>query len=793
MRKFKLVTAALLAVTMILPFTGAAFAQNEPQSSFPSKYDARDYGLVTPVKDQSPYGNCWAQATISCLETDAIKNFGFNVNDTDFSEMHLAYWVNGDSSKFNGNNVDVDNITGFDDYYFRSKFMVYKQYVDNEGKTIRFQNELNDFLSTFKYYNIEYNVFIDGENGEKSFIDTLRYDLIERKLYRLEGIISANTNPEEFEDWGLCYSMPDIQYCCEGYTNENSELKNKLYMLVTTTDENYETVNWSFPIGDVNADYVFVENNTVYITNLYEGYELGKIEKHNGNVCFINYYGDNLNNIPAEYYNSETPVAIANAPENGDIKLFFTIEQKALCFDAIADGLGLEDTDYIVASTGGGGLPYDAAAVLSTFTGISNEKNNYYTNRFDSDSGLRMRNMEVLNSQNEVKQWIMDHGSAELGYYAGGAQYETDNTVYCYETGIRDNHAVTIVGWDDNFSKNNFKVTPEGDGAWLFKNSWGTEYGDEGYYWLSYYDKSAKYFGYSVMPVDEYSNLYSYNGVVGKGLRAVDKGETFANIYEINTGEKISAVGLMTYSGENVEARIRIYPYNPDDTINAIAKGETALVDETHTLANPGYNIVDLNTAIDTVNGEKYVVAVTYNAPENDLVIFTENIFDFTYQNYLGGMIALPGESYYTFSSNLTGGLWNDASEDYGNFYINVLTKQSDPSQGTEVTIAEYEEEKTIGYRETLEYAAITQNMPSTAEVHWLVDGEDVGAGNYLTVEKPEEDYTVQAIVVDSDGNVIAESEIQTVIVKNSLFDRIIAFFADLFEKIFGGIFSGIC
>lgn len=97
----------------------------------------------------------------------------------------------------------------------------------------------------------------------------------------------------------------------------------------------------------------------------------------------------------------------------------------------------------------------------------------------------------IANDIKSVKRAIKENGAVESCYYDNSYYY---NGVSYYYNGSSDttvNHAITIVGWDDDYPKENFKasIMPENNGAWLIKNSWGKNKYDGGYMWISYEDK----------------------------------------------------------------------------------------------------------------------------------------------------------------------------------------------------------------------------------------------------------------------------------------------------------------
>ena len=126
--------------------------------------------------------------------------------------------------------------------------------------------------------------------------------------------------------------------------------------------------------------------------------------------------------------------------------------------------------------------------------------------------------------------------------------YNTKTSAQYYNNAsdIRTNHIVTLVGWDDAYSKDNFLITPPGDGAWIIKNSYGPNYGDGGFDYISYYDVSflsKDSIGYIFENDEPYDGNYQYD--LGGDIDFYNRGQLniIKNIYTAEEDTYISAFG----------------------------------------------------------------------------------------------------------------------------------------------------------------------------------------------------------------------------------------------------------
>ena len=189
-----------------------------------------------------------------------------------------------------------------------------------------------------------------------------------------------------------------------------------------------------------------------------------------------------------------------------------------------------------------------------------------------SDDSYHIQNSVIIPPRespldnSKLKEALINYGGLTVHLYGASAnnKYYNPVTHAQYYNGLGfGNHFVTLVGWDDNYSKDNFKIKPKGDGAWICKNSWGTDWGENGFFYVSYYDTtmamSAQSYGYVINSVENYTKLYQYDiGAYDRYLYDEGKIITCVNTYDATGNDLISAVGTY-FEKANDAYTIKVY------------------------------------------------------------------------------------------------------------------------------------------------------------------------------------------------------------------------------------------
>ena len=166
--------------------------------------------------------------------------------------------------------------------------------------------------------------------------------------------------------------------------------------------------------------------------------------------------------------------------------------------------------------------------------------------KFDSTSGSACTDSEI----EEIKKYIYQYGSVVMSTYmtTSSKYYNSITGGFYYNGTASTNHAVLFIGWDDNYSKDNFASTnkPSSDGAWIVQNSYGTSFGDAGYYYISYEDVHVCDFYMVIKGMDQSveNNVYSldtlgFNTFYGLTSGGVSYTSAYAmNVFTKEAGKK---------------------------------------------------------------------------------------------------------------------------------------------------------------------------------------------------------------------------------------------------------------
>jgi len=219
---------------------------------------------------------------------------------------------------------------------------------------------------------------------------------------------------------------------------------------------------------------------------------------------------------------------------------------------------------------------------------------------------------------NTVKEAIMEYGAVSIGIYQGSDELYLNPTTKAYYIGTTENspnHAVTIVGWDDDYATSNFNASPRPteNGAWIVRNSWGSSWGASGHYYVSYQEGSLNDgVVYDTVAAPDKEKIYQYDPLGLCRFVTYESADPvwFANIFTASRNEKINSVSFYT-SHANSTCTVKIYKdCGSDPTGGALAAQKSV------TVAAPGYNTVELDEEIDVLKNRKFSVVVSVALPE---------------------------------------------------------------------------------------------------------------------------------------------------------------------------------
>lgn len=335
-----------------------------------------------------------------------------------------------------------------------------------------------------------------------------------------------------------------------------------------------------------------------------------------------------------------------------------------------------------------GGNDMMAAYALASWMGAAREddlptyeelRTSYTSERhseFDLDSSLShsvdylhlsgVRRIAMADAT-DIKQAIRDNGAVSASVYYANDHYQyldsTTYAMYVSDSSLRATHAILLVGWDDNYPVDNFRVRPSRPGAWLVRNSWGADWGNDGYFWVSYEDQvlsNGNAYLFMGEPAENLDNIYQYDGSSSMFYNYVESGGSVANVYTAASNpdgvEELSSVGL-SLTAVNVQYHIQVYVGLRDATDPTSGDPQLA-TPLTGTTSYEGYYTFELPEPVVLEQGDTFSVVATLSKDTGEMVGYdVDRTYAYSWVSFVNEVA--PGQS---FEQDRAGGVWEDLS-----------------------------------------------------------------------------------------------------------------------------------
>lgn len=382
----------------------------------------------------------------------------------------------------------------------------------------------------------------------------------------------------------------------------------------------------------------------------------------------------------------------------------------------------------------GGGNPFMTTAYFARWTGPVSETDDPYDSHSgisptDSPSLKRVQEVIYIPSRrgpedNALIKWaLMKYGVIGSVICYSSDAYDDANSTYYYAGSNSENHLIGIVGWDDSFDRNRFTPAAPGDGAFIVKNSWGTNWGEEGFFYISYYDTviGSQNTVNTAEDLSSYSHVYQYDPLGWiESMGASGSNTAWAgNVFTAEEAETLEAVSFYTTDGN---AEYEIYIYN--DPLSGPINPAGAKASVNGTIAFAGYHTVSLESGVPLEQGDRFSVVVKFKTPEYSYPVAVE----VPLEEYSSKAKANSGESFFS----LDGKSWVDTAlaVENMNVCIKAFTNRSKaPEAAFTVNVTSGPNPLTVGFVDASTLSPTTWN--------W-----DFGDGNTSTNLFPVHKYS---------------------------------------------------